>query len=143
MVTYLIGTDGLPASEAIGDYLEQQIDKDDHLEVINVLTGGPFGDDVEERKTGEEALAVFEDRFGQETSVTTRQFHRERSPTDELIRHADEIGADHIVIALRRHSRTERIIVGSVAHALIQRTTRPTTMIPLKEYQPPTERVDE
>ena len=142
MVTYLIGTDGLPASEAISDYLGQRVDKDDYLEVINVIAGGRLGDGSDERRAGEEALDLFEERFGEETSVTTRQFNRGRSPTDELIQYADEIDADQIVTALRRHSRTERIIVGSVAHSLIQRTTRPLTLVPLKEYQPPTEEVD-
>lgn len=134
MVTYLVGTDGHPASEAISDYLESQVDENDHLEVVNVLTG----DDSDEIREGEKALELFEDRFGKTGAVTTKQLARGRSPADELIHHADEVDADELVTALRRHSRTERIIFGSVSHKLLQRTTRPITLVPLKEYQPPT-----
>ncbi|ADQ68362.1 universal stress protein [Halogeometricum borinquense] len=136
MVTYIIGTDGDAASEAIGDYLDQEVDSDDRLEIVNVLSSGA---DADESIKGREALEQLEERFEDRTSVTTHQFSRGQSPTDELIGYADEIDADRIVIALRRHSRTERIIFGSVSHALLQRTTRPTTLVPLPEYQPPDE----
>ena len=135
MVTYLIGTDGSQASEAISLYLEPQVDEDDHLEVINVVTE----DDVDIIKAGRNALETFEDRFEHVTSVTTRQIRRGRSPTEELINCAEETDADQLVTALRRHSRTERIIFGSVSHNLLQRTTIPITLVPLTEYQPPTE----
>lgn len=136
MVTYLIGTDGAAASEAIGDYLDQEIDENDHLEVINVLSSGT---DADENIEGREALDQFEERFGGRVAITTHQLSRGQGPTDELVNHADEIDADRIVIALRRHSRTERIIFGSVSHTLLQRTTRPITLIPLPEYQSPAE----
>lgn len=135
MVTYLVGTDGVSASEEIGDYLSQEIDENDHLEVIHVLSG----DDPDESLEGREALERFEERFGERAPVTTHQFCRGKGPTDELVDHADETNADKIVIALRRHSRTERIIFGSVSHALLQRTTRPVTLVPLPEYQSPAE----
>lgn len=135
MVTYLIGTDGSQASEAISLYLEPQVDEDDHLEVVNVVTE----DDVDEIKAGRDALETFEDRFERVTSVTIRQIRRGRSPTEELINCAEEADADQLVTALRRHSRTERIIFGSVSHNLLQRTTIPITLVPLTEYQPPAE----
>lgn len=135
MVTYLVGTDGIQASEAISLYLEPQVDQDDHLEVVNVLTE----DDVDESEAGRDALEIFEDRLGHVTSVTTHQIRRGRSPTEELINCAEEFDADQLVTALRRHSRTERIIFGSVSHNLLQRTTIPITLVPLREYQPPVE----
>ena len=135
MVTYHIGTDGRPASEAISQHLECQVDRDDHLEVVHVMTE----DDRDEREQGEDALEVFEERFGERASVTTRQVRRGRSPTEELVTLSDDVDAVQLVTALRRHSRTERIIFGSVSHKLLQRTTRPITLVPLQEYQPPTE----
>lgn len=135
MVTYLVGTDGVSVSEEIGNYLDEEIDENDHLEVINVLSG----DDPDESLEGREALERFEERFVERVSVTTHQFCRGQGPTDELVNHADEINADRIVIALRRHSRTERIIFGSVSYALLQRTTHPVTLVPLPEYQSPVE----
>ena len=136
MVTYLVGTDGTAASEAIGDYLDQEINENDHLEVINVLSSGASADESIE---GQEALDQFEERFGSRVSVTTHQLSRGQGPTDELIDYAAEVDADRIVIALRRHSRTERIIFGSVSHTLLQRTTHPLILVPLPEYQPPAE----
>ena len=135
MVTYLVGTDGIQASEAITLYMEPQVDEGDHLEVVNVVTE----DDVDEIKAGKSALQIFEDRLGDVTSVTTRQIQRGRSPTEELVNCAEEVEADQLVTALRRHSRTERIIFGSVSHNLLQRTTIPITLVPLTEYQPPAE----
>jgi nucleotide-binding universal stress UspA family protein len=140
MVTYLVGTDGVSASQEIGDFLDQEVEDGDHLEVINVLSKSVIsGDDPEESIEGREALELFEERFGERVSVTTHQFGRGKKPTDEIIDHATEIDADRIVTALRRHSRTERIIFGSVSHSLLQRTTRPVILVPLPEYQAPVE----
>lgn len=135
MVTYLVGTDGPEASEAIIQYLEEQVGESDHLEVANVQTS----DVVDETQAGQEALDLFETRFRDTLSVNTKMFNRGRSPTDELVQYAEEVDADELVTALRRHSRTERIIFGSVSHSLLQRTTRPITLVPLDKYQPPTE----
>ncbi|MFB6206655.1 MAG: universal stress protein [Haloglomus sp.] len=134
MVTYLVGTDGNAASQVICDHFEAEgVDEDDQLVVLNVLTS----DDVDDIDEGEAALALFEERFGDRAHVETSQVSRGNSPAEELTDHADEIGADRIVVALRRHSRTERIIFGSVAHALLQQVRRPVTLVPLEEYQPP------
>jgi nucleotide-binding universal stress UspA family protein len=133
MVTYLVGTDGEPASRVLCEYLEGRVTPDDHLEVINVQEG----DDVDDLREGEAALSMFEEHFGDGISVTTRQISRGRGPSDELVSMADEIGADEVLTALRRHSRTERIIFGSVSQSLLQRVTVPITLVPLPEYQAP------
>jgi nucleotide-binding universal stress UspA family protein len=135
MVTYLVGTDGEPASTVICDYLEDRVTAADHIEVINVQSG----DDADDLREGEAALSVFEERFGDEISVTARQISRGRDPSDELVAMADEIDADEMLTALRRHSRTERIIFGSVSRTLLERVTIPITLVPLPEYQAPTE----
>ena len=135
MVTYLVGTDGEPASTVICDYLEDRVTAADHIEVINVQTG----DNADDLREGEAALSVFEERFGDEISVTARQISRGRDPSDELVAMADEIDADEMLTALRRHSRTERIIFGSVSRTLLERVTIPITLVPLPEYQAPTE----
>jgi len=135
MVTYLVGTDGEPASRVICDYLENRVTAADHIEVVNAQSG----DDVDDLREGEAALTVFEERFGDEVSVTARQINRGRAPSDELVAMADEIDADEMLTALRRHSRTERIIFGSVSRALLERVTIPITLVPLPEYQAPEE----
>jgi nucleotide-binding universal stress UspA family protein len=132
MTTYLVGTDGPAASDAIADYLEEEIDADDHVEAVHVLTT----DEVDDRHEGEAALERLVERLGETASVETQQLARGRAPAEELVEHAAEVGADHVVTALRRHSRTERVIFGSVSHSLLQRVTRPLTLVPLPEYAP-------
>jgi nucleotide-binding universal stress UspA family protein len=133
MVTYLIGTDGVPASETVCDYLEGKATSDDHLEVVHVQESTEPDDALAGRK----ALEVFEDRFEDRVSVTTHQVNRGRAPSEELVEMAEEVDADEMLTALRRHSRTERIIFGSVSQALLQRVTLPITLVPLPEYQAP------
>jgi nucleotide-binding universal stress UspA family protein len=135
MVTYLVGTDGEPASRVICDYLEGRVTPADHVEVINVQESS----DVDDLQAGEAALSLFEERFGDEFSVTTRQISRGRKPSNELVAMADEVGADEMLAALRRHSRTERIIFGSVSQSLLQQVSIPITLVPLPEYQAPSE----
>jgi len=135
MVTYLAGTDAVETSEVICEYLDRRVGDADHIEVVSVYTG----DDVDEIKAREDALETFEERFGDRVSVTVHQFNRDRSPSDELVELAEEIDADEIVVGLRRHSRTERVIFGSVSHSMIERATRPITLVPLPEYQAPEE----
>lgn len=133
MTTYLIGTDSKQASQVICDHLEGTLGTDATLTVIHVMTSS----DIEERRDGETALEVFDDRFAEtDIPVSTTQYNREASPTEELLREADAIDADQIVTALRRHSRTERVIFGSVSHSLIEQTSRPLTLVPLPEYSP-------
>jgi nucleotide-binding universal stress UspA family protein len=133
MVTYLVGTDGEEASQTIYDHLESEVEDGDVVEVIHVLSKGA---DHDERSAGERALALFERRPDAEVTVNTRQLSRGRSPADEIAAHAETVDADEILVALRRHTRTERVIFGSVSHALLQRVTRPITLVPLPEYQP-------
>jgi nucleotide-binding universal stress UspA family protein len=133
MVTYLVGTDGEEASETICDHLETELEAVDVLEVVNVLSSRA---DRDERQAGEAALETFEERFGDRVEVNTRQLSRGRSPADEIAAYAEEIAADEIVVALRRHTRTERVIFGSVSHKLLQKVTRPITLVPLPQYQP-------
>lgn len=135
MVTYLVGTDGEPASRVICDYLEGRVTPEDHVEVINVQEG----DDADDLREGEAALSIFRERFDDDISVTARQISRGRSPAKELAAMAEEVGADEMLTALRRHSRTERIIFGSVSQSLLQQVTVPITLVPLPEYQAPSE----
>ena len=132
MVTYVVGTDGVEASETIRDHLLGEVAPGDTVEVLHVLSPGA---DYDERSGGEAALSVFEE-LAEGVTVETRQVSRGRGPAEELARFAEEVDADEIVVALRRHTRTERVIYGSVSHALLQKVTCPITLVPLPEYQP-------
>jgi len=65
-------------------------------------------------------------------AVETRQYQTDESPAEELLAHAKRANADQIVAGLRRYSRTERIIFGSVACALRKRTDIPIALVPLE-----------
>lgn len=132
MVTYLIGTDGTGASKAICEYLEKVVDESDHLEVINIQTDS---DDAEAFEDGQEALTMFEEEFGEIAAVKTKQYTDGENATETIVSHADSIGADQIMIALRPHSRTDRLISGSVSYALHKKTKLPITLVPLEEKQ--------
>ena len=130
MVTYIVGTDGSDASEALCAFLRETVGSDDTVEVVNVITG----DDVETARDGEKALEAFEGEFEGSVTVGTRQVNRGRSPSTELVELAREIEADRIVVGLRQHSRTERIIFGSVSQSLLKKVDRPITLVPLPGY---------
>lgn len=133
MVTYLVGTDGKPASTAIADHLETEVDPDDTVKVVYATNTAD--------QEAQDAVSLVEDRLASVATVTAEvlTMGKGSGPVNALLDHVDEIGADVLVIGLRRHSRTERIIMGSISHALIERSTIPVTLVPLPEYQTPAE----
>ena len=130
MVTYLVGTDGSEASEALCAFLRGTVEPGDTVEVLNVLTGN----DVDTARGGEAALAAFEGAFDDRVTVNTRQVNRGRHPSTELVEMAREVDANRIVTGLRQHTRTERIIFGSVSQSLLRKVDRPVTLVPLPGY---------
>lgn len=84
-------------------------------------------------------LETIEERLGDLASVETKRSTPETGsgPVVTLMDEVDAANADVLVIGLRRHSRTERIMFGSVSHELIEKVTIPLLLVPLPEYQPP------
>lgn len=131
MATYLVGTDGVEASETLVGFLRETLRPGDRVEAVHVLTNS----NIDEAEAGEAALGVFERALGEEeVAVRTRQVNRGRSPAAELVELAGEVEADRIVTGLRQHSRTERIIFGSVSQSLVKQVDRPVTLVPLPSY---------
>ena len=133
MVTYLIGTDGESTSQAICDHLENELDEGDH--VVGVYVTHSQEMDEEARR----GLDTIEERLGDLVPVDTKRSTPETGsgPVVTLMDEVDAANADVLVIGLRRHSRTERIMFGSVSHELIEKVTIPLLLVPLPEYQPP------
>ncbi len=135
MVTYLVGTDGVSASQAISEYLREteEVGADDRVEAVFATS--------KDETVVEEALTELEEQLGGVTNVSTKHIdYREEGPgggpAETLIHQIEEVDADMLVVGLRRHSRTERIIFGSVSHTLIEKVTIPMLLVPLPEYQP-------
>lgn len=130
MATYIIGTDGESASKAIANLLEDKIREHDHARAVYASAS--------ETSEAREALEIIEERLAPITSVDTSIVDpgQEGGPVRALVQEADHVDADQMVVGLRRHSRTERIIMGSVSHSLIENVTIPILLVPLPEYQP-------
>ncbi|MFC4552518.1 MULTISPECIES: universal stress protein [Halorussus] len=128
MVTYLAGTDGVRTSTRLGEYLDDEVAEGDTVHALYALGANPSQEDIDR---GEEALAVFTDRFGREAAVELHHPIRSTPPSRELLITANEVDADKIVVGLRQHGVTERIVFGSTAQEVLKNTTRPVVAVPL------------
>ena len=128
MVTYLAGTDGVRTSTHLGEYLDGEVAEGDTIHVLYALGANPSPQDVDR---GEDALTVFVDQFGAEATVELHQPIRSTPPSQELLITANEVDADKIVVGLRQHGVTERIVFGSTAQEVLKNTTRPVVAVPL------------
>jgi len=129
MTTYLVGTDGPDASTAIRAELRETVEPGDSVHAVYVATEA----DPDEVQTGHDALALFRGSFPEAVTVEPRLLNRGSDAAEELLVEAEEVDADRIVIAARPHSRAERFVFGSVSHELLERTTKPVTLVPLDE----------
>ena len=130
MTTILIGTDGEAASEVICDYLEDCLSDADTVYAVNVE---PTHEDSDKSVAGRKGLVLVKSRLGDLADVNTRQLETGSSPARELLSLAEGVDADEIVIGLRHHSMSDRIIFGSTAASILKQTTRPVIAVPLSE----------
>jgi nucleotide-binding universal stress UspA family protein len=70
-----------------------------------------------------------------------RELRAGGTTVEALIACAEEIQAGIILVGSRGRSRTRSILLGSVAHALIQRALRPVVVVPSPELRGRRERV--
>ena len=131
MTTYLAATDGTEASRAISDHLDDVLDEGDA--VVGIHASGEPDEDAMR------GLELLEERLDGLVDVTTRQIEPGTGggPVETIVDEINEAEADVLVAGLRRHTRTERIIFGSVSHELVETVTVPLLLVPLPEYQPP------
>lgn len=128
MVTYLVGSDGTRTSTVLCDYLDDMVTDGDTIHALYALGDAPNQEAV---SRGEEALAIFTDRFGGTLEVTLHKPIRRTPPAEELLITANEVDADQIVLGLRQHNVAERVISGSTAQEVLKNTTRPVIAVPL------------
>jgi len=128
MVTYLVGTDGAQTSTALCDYLDGEATANDTVHVVYALGATPSQEAIER---GKEALEPFTERFEDALSVEFHRPIRSTPPSEELLITANEVDADRIVVGLRQHSMTERVIFGSTAQEVLKNASRPVIAVPL------------
>jgi len=89
------------------------------LVVINSNKGGRELDVDEARRSEAELDAIRAEVAGEGVEVDVRQMVRGLEPAEDLINVAQDVGADFIVIGLRRRSPVGKLILGSNAQRVL------------------------
>ncbi|TNC36096.1 universal stress protein [Mumia zhuanghuii] len=96
-----------------------------HLVVVNSHRGGRDFDDDDAVKTEEQLAEVRAQLADTGVDSEVRQLVRGMDPADDLVKVANETGADFIVIGLRRRSPVGKLILGSNAQRVLLDSTCP------------------
>jgi nucleotide-binding universal stress UspA family protein len=89
------------------------------LVVINSNRGGSHLDDEDAVRHERELIEVREQLGREGIEHEVRQLVRGLDPADDLIAVAEEVGADFIVIGLRRRTPVGKLILGSNAQRIL------------------------
>lgn len=128
MVTYLACTDGMEASEAIGEILETELAEADRVRVITISD-----EPDEELQRAVDGLAETVSTAGASVESGVLGTSGGGGPVYEALSEANRIDADMIFVGLRRRSRTKRYLSGTFSYDLLDRTSRPVTLVPLAD----------
>jgi nucleotide-binding universal stress UspA family protein len=52
---------------------------------------------------------------------------------EAVLEAADQLNADLVILGKRRHSRLEKLLIGSVAGEIVERCPKPTLLVPIPE----------
>lgn len=132
--TILVATDGsADANRATTHALEQAEQHDAELHAIFVVDTERYAEPalssaeletIEVEDWGDEQLAEIVDRAEElDVPVTTRNCHGK--PYLEVIKYADEIDADMIILGYHGQSHTDTDQIGSVTDRVVQNAGRP------------------
>lgn len=130
MTIYVVGTDTVDTSAALCDYLDGRVDADDTIHAVNSLYGGDRTSATAVRD-GEDAINVVQSRLGAVATVETHQFVRGNDPHEDLLAHADAVGADELVLGVRKRTPAAEIVFGSTTRPVLMRSSRPVVVVPL------------
>ena len=101
----------------------------DHSVIRERFRSSAQGMKVDLRAVAEDALARASSHV-REHGVDAKTHLVEGDPADELVKHAQDMGADLLVVGSRGLSRVERISMGSVSHKVFHHA--PCTVMVLK-----------
>ena len=131
---FVLPTNSVATSDVLCDYLAERLDPGDEVHAVNSQRGGDATRSTDVR-AGENALAAVADAIGAVDGVTvaTRQFIRDNSPAEDVLRYADEVDADEFVIGIRERSPTAKVVFGSVAQDILLGSNIPLRVVPREQ----------
>lgn len=134
----IVPTDGSPASELAIDVACSMLAPKGHLTIVHVdpshvlLVGRHVETGAatsEERRAGVAAIRRACERAEQAGVDSVHIETRTGDAADEILSVAEAAGADAIVMGSRRRSALERALLGSVATAVVHRTSVPVVVV--------------
>lgn len=122
----LLGYDGSAAAKQASDFaIDLARRYGAELHVVAVVRPPDFGTEVETEGLIEQGrrhcsylLQPLKTRLAKDTIKTTFEI-AVGHPAEQLLRHAEQHGVDHIVVGHRGHTAFQRWMIGSVARRLI------------------------
>ncbi|QLG26153.1 universal stress protein [Halorarum halophilum] len=126
---FVLATDSVRTSDVLCSYLRECLDADDEVHAVNSKPGGD-STDADEIRAGEDALEVVEENLRGVVRVETHQYVRGNDPVEDVLGHAEEVGADELVMGIRKRNPTAKIVFGSVAQDLLLRANLPMRVVP-------------
>ena len=99
------------------------------VSVIRSMEGGGR-EDAEAIRTAQKDLAYAQERFDREgVTCETHMLVRGLSPGEDIVKFAEEHGADEIIVGVRRRSRVGKALFGSVSQYVILEAPCPVVSI--------------
>jgi nucleotide-binding universal stress UspA family protein len=134
MTTFVVGADTVHASASLCDYLDGRVGDGDVVHAVNSLPGGDDTGAADVRD-GEDALNAVTSRLSAVPGVTVEghQFVRGNEAHEDLLACAGDVGADELVVGIRKRNPTAKVVFGSVARSVLLNTDRPVVAVPLTE----------
>ena len=102
---------------------------DAEVSVIRSMEGGGR-EDAEAIRTAQKDLAYAQERFDREgVTCETHMLVRGLSPGEDIVKFAEDNGADEIIVGVRRRSRVGKALFGSVSQYVILEAPCPVVSI--------------
>jgi nucleotide-binding universal stress UspA family protein len=137
-------TDGSPeAAQALDLAIELAKDTGAKLAILSVHTMVPGGKGLAppilevEQPHGSEHLAEAAAATANTAGVDTKPYVATGDPAKEIVRLADDLGANLIVIGSRGFGAVRGVLVGSVSRAVMTHSTIPVTVVTSRAVREP------
>jgi nucleotide-binding universal stress UspA family protein len=128
MVNVLLAYDGsAPAVEALALALDQfDLTRLTALYVLDPTDTDAADHEAAARDRAADLLPAVERRVDDAVAVDTA--HRVGDPAEEIVAHAESTDADHVVLGSHGREGMDRLLVGSVAEAVVRGSPVPVTV---------------